>query len=136
MLSRKAVASSLCQGGEVARRQKKTSLLDSMCGTLHRSHVGGYWERNTENDDDDDDDDDDVVFAGEDLTFGQVGRPMGVHESFYATRASRVRGSDGGAGPSGKDNGKQSLYDEEDIEEDIGLDDVDLDGDEAWFFDE
>ncbi|KAI3810701.1 hypothetical protein L1987_20323 [Smallanthus sonchifolius] len=84
----------------------------------------------------DDDDDDDVVFAGEDLTFGQVGRAMGVHESFYATRASRVRGSDGGAGPSGKDNGKQSLYDEEDIEEDIGLDDVDLDGDEAWVFDE
>ncbi|KAD5802423.1 hypothetical protein E3N88_13783 [Mikania micrantha] len=50
----------------------------------------------------------------------------GTHEPFHATRSPKVgtgRGDDE-AGPSRKDKGKHVLYDEDEIEEDIGLTDV------------
>ncbi|KAD3067250.1 hypothetical protein E3N88_35130 [Mikania micrantha] len=53
----------------------------------------------------------------------------GAHEPFHATRSSMAgtgRGDDE-AGPSRKDKGKRALYDEDEIEEDIGLTDVEED---------
>ncbi|KAD4888406.1 hypothetical protein E3N88_20479 [Mikania micrantha] len=58
-----------------------------------------------------------------------VSEALGAHEPFYETRSSMAgtgRGDDE-AGPSRKDKGKCVLYDEDEIEEDIGLTDVEED---------
>ncbi|KAD0994772.1 hypothetical protein E3N88_43436 [Mikania micrantha] len=77
----------------------------------------------------DDDSDDELIFTGEDLSWRDVSEASGAHEPFYATRSSMAgtgRGDDE-AGPSRKDKGKRVLYDEDEIEEDIGLTDVEED---------
>ncbi|KAD5318073.1 hypothetical protein E3N88_18019 [Mikania micrantha] len=64
-----------------------------------------------------------------DLSWKDVSEASGAHEPFYATRSSMAgtgRGDDE-AGPSRKDKGKRVLYDEDEIEEDIGLTDVEED---------
>ncbi|KAI3690942.1 hypothetical protein L2E82_49155 [Cichorium intybus] len=68
---------------------------------------------------------DDLVFLDDDLTYEDVARASGAYEPSYATRASRGREDDDGAGPSRSARGKgHALVDEDDVEEEFeGIDD-------------
>ncbi|KAJ0621437.1 putative HAT dimerization domain, ribonuclease H-like superfamily [Helianthus annuus] len=105
------------------RRHKMEGTADPI--TLEEIDECNEWLMGTM---EDEEHDRDLVFEGEDLTWSEVGRASGVHERVHLTRSS-TRGRGNGASTS-RDKGKQALYDEDELEEDIGLSDVDGDGDE------
>ncbi|XP_021991053.1 uncharacterized protein LOC110887792 [Helianthus annuus] len=99
------------------RRHKKEGTADPIL--LEDIDGSNEWLMGTM---EDEEHDDDLVFEGEDLTWSEAGRASGVHERVHMTRSSiRGKGDSSASTSRGNDRGKNTLYDEEEIEEDIGV---------------